>query len=37
LKAADDAQPGVPVEIVIEATMQGMEEFIRADRRITTV
>jgi hypothetical protein len=35
-KVADDAQAGRPVEIVAEATVQGVEELIRADRRITT-
>jgi transposase len=34
-KVADDAQPGHPVEIVTEATVQQVEELIRADRRIT--
>jgi transposase len=34
-KAADDARPGRPIEIVSEATVQRVEEFIRADRRIT--
>jgi hypothetical protein len=30
-----DAQPGRPVEIATEATVQRVEELIRADRRIT--
>jgi hypothetical protein len=34
-KVTDDAQPGCPVEIVTEATVQWVEELIRADRRIT--
>jgi hypothetical protein len=34
-KVADDAQPGLPVEIATEATVQRVEELIRADRRIT--
>jgi hypothetical protein len=34
-KVADDARPGHHVEIATEATvLQGMEELIRADRRI---
>jgi transposase len=36
-KVSDDAQAGCPVEIVTEATVQQMEELIRADRRITIV
>jgi hypothetical protein len=36
-KYADDAQLGRPVEIATEATVQRVEELIRADRRITTV
>jgi hypothetical protein len=36
-KVADDTQPGRPVEIAAEATVQRVEEFIRADRRITIV
>jgi transposase len=36
LKVADDARPGRPVEIATEATLQAVEELIRADRRITT-
>jgi transposase len=35
-KVTDDARPDRPVEIVTEATVQRAEEFIRADRRITT-
>jgi transposase len=34
-KVADDARPGLPVEIVTEATVQWVEELIRADMRIT--
>jgi hypothetical protein len=34
-KVADDTQPGRPVEIALEATVQRVEELIRADRRIT--
>jgi transposase len=34
LKVADDARPGRPVEIATEATVQWVEELIRADRRI---
>jgi transposase len=34
-KVADDARPGRPVEIATEATVQWVEELIRADRRIT--
>jgi hypothetical protein len=34
-KVADDARPGRPVEIATEATVQRVEELIRADRRIT--
>jgi hypothetical protein len=35
LKVADDAQPGRPVEIVTEATVQQVEELIGADRKIS--
>jgi hypothetical protein len=35
LKVADDTRPGLPVKIVIEATVQRVEELSRADRRIT--
>jgi hypothetical protein len=31
-KVADDARPGRPAEIAIEATAQRVEELIRADR-----
>jgi transposase len=34
-KVADDARPGRPVEIATEATVQRVEDLIRADRRIT--
>jgi transposase len=34
-KVADDARPGLPVEIATEATAQRVEDFIRGDRRIT--
>jgi hypothetical protein len=34
-KVADDTRPGRPVEIATEATVQRVEELIRADRRIT--
>jgi transposase len=34
-EVADDDRPGRPVEIATEATVQRMEELIRADRRIT--
>jgi hypothetical protein len=34
-KVADDARPGGSVEIATEATVQRVEELIRADRRIT--
>jgi hypothetical protein len=34
LKVADDAQPGGPVETATQATVQRVEELIRADRRI---
>jgi transposase len=34
-KFADDARLGRPVEIATEATVQWVEELIRADRRIT--
>jgi hypothetical protein len=33
-KVADNTGPGCPVEIATEATVQRVEEFIRADRRI---
>jgi hypothetical protein len=33
-KVADDARPGRSVEIATEATVQWVEELIRADRRI---
>jgi hypothetical protein len=36
-KVADDARLRRHVEIATEATVQWMEELIRADRRITTV
>jgi hypothetical protein len=36
LKVADDVQPGCLAETATEATVQGMEELIQADRRITT-
>jgi hypothetical protein len=35
LKDGDDARPGRPVEAATEATVQRLEELIRADRRIT--
>jgi fructose/tagatose bisphosphate aldolase len=35
-KDADDAQPGHLVKIMTEATVQQVEELIRADGRITT-
>jgi hypothetical protein len=35
-KVKDGAQPGNPVEIATKATVQWVEELIRADRRITT-
>jgi hypothetical protein len=35
-KVADDARPGYSVEILIEATVQLVEELIQTDRRITT-
>jgi hypothetical protein len=35
LESADDAQPGRPVEIATEATVQQLEELIQADTRIT--
>jgi hypothetical protein len=35
LKVTDDDKPGRPVEVATEATMQQVEELIRADRRIT--
>jgi transposase len=35
-KMADDGRPGRPVEMTTEATVQRVEELIRADRRITT-
>jgi hypothetical protein len=34
-KITDDARPGRPVEIATVATVQRVEELIRADRRIT--
>ncbi|PNF30022.1 hypothetical protein B7P43_G05833 [Cryptotermes secundus] len=34
-KVADDARPGRPINIATEATVQRVEELIRADRRIT--
>jgi hypothetical protein len=34
LKVADDARPGLPIEIAAEATVQWVEELIQADRRI---
>jgi transposase len=34
-KVADDARQGRPVETATEATVQGVEELILADRRIT--
>jgi hypothetical protein len=34
-EVADDARSGHPAEIVTEATVQRVEELIRADRRIT--
>jgi hypothetical protein len=34
-KVADDARPGRPVEITTEETVQGLEDLIQADRRIT--
>jgi transposase len=34
-KVADDARPSRPVEIAKDATVQRLEELIRADRRIT--
>jgi hypothetical protein len=34
LKVADDAWPGLPIEIATEATVQLVEKFIWADRRI---
>jgi transposase len=34
-EVTDDAQPGHPVEIATEATVQQVGELIRADRRIT--
>jgi hypothetical protein len=34
-KVADDVQPGRPVEIATEATVQWVEELIQADRRAT--
>jgi transposase len=34
-KVADNARPDRPVEIVTEATMQWVEELIRADMRMT--
>jgi transposase len=35
LKVADDARPGLPLEIATEATVQRVEELIRADGKIT--
>jgi hypothetical protein len=35
-KVADDALPGRPVENATEATVQRVEELIRADRRLKT-
>jgi hypothetical protein len=35
LKVADDARPGRRVEVVTEATVQRVEEMIRAGRKIT--
>jgi hypothetical protein len=34
-KVADELRPSHPVEIATEATLQWVEDFIRADRRIT--
>jgi hypothetical protein len=34
-KSANDARPGRPVEVATEATVQRVEELIRADRRVT--
>jgi transposase len=34
-KVADDARQGRPLEIATEATVQRVEELIRADRRVT--
>jgi hypothetical protein len=34
-EVAEDARLGCPVEIMTEATQQGVEELIQADRRIT--
>jgi hypothetical protein len=34
-KVADDDRSGHPVEVATEATVQRVEELIRADRRIT--
>jgi transposase len=34
-KVADDARLGLPVDIATEATVQWVEEWIRAGRRIT--
>jgi hypothetical protein len=35
IRNADDALPDRPVEIATEATVQRVEELIRADRKIT--
>jgi transposase len=35
LKVAGDVQPGHPVKIVTEATVQQEEELIKADKRVT--
>jgi hypothetical protein len=35
-KVANDVRPGRPVEITTEASVQRAEEFVQADRRITT-
>jgi hypothetical protein len=34
-KVTDDVRPGCPIEIATKATVQRVEELIRADRRIT--
>ncbi|PNF23032.1 hypothetical protein B7P43_G09841 [Cryptotermes secundus] len=34
-QVADDARPGLPVDIAAEAAVQKVEELIRADRRIS--
>jgi hypothetical protein len=36
LKVAGDAQPGRPVDIATEATVQWVEELVQADRRTMT-